>query len=119
MNRKFIGLVVLLLAVAAFVAPNMQAQTNYGSVRGLAKDSQGAMIADADVTLTNVATKIVRTDKTNAAGEYNFTAVAPGDYYVEVSLKGFKTFKESTTVDSGTGIDDRCDVASRCNRRNC
>jgi hypothetical protein len=100
-NRKFLGLVVLLLAMAAFWAPRMQAQINYGSVRGLAKDTQGAVIPDADVTLTNVGTKLVRTAKTNGAGEYDFTSVTPGDYEVTVTLKGFKVFKEAATVDLG------------------
>ena len=57
-----------------------RAQTNYGAVRGLAKDVQGAVIADATVTLTNLGTKLARTLKTNEAGEYLFTAIAPGEY---------------------------------------
>jgi trimeric autotransporter adhesin len=69
-NRKFFGLVVLVLVMAGFCAPCLHAQTNYGAVRGLAKDSQGAVIPDADVTLTNTGTKIVRTGKTNDSGEY-------------------------------------------------
>jgi hypothetical protein len=100
-NRKFLGLAILLLMVVALLALPMHAQTNYGAVRGLAKDAQGAVIPDAAVTLTNSGTGIVRTGKTNGSGEYLFTQVDPGEYVVEVTLTGFKTFKEATTVDLG------------------
>lgn len=101
MTRKFFGLVILLAMVVGLSAPRVHAQINYGSVRGLAKDTQGAVIPDADVTLTNLGTKLVRTAKTNGSGEYDFSSVTPGDYEVTVTLKGFKTAKEATTVDLG------------------
>ncbi len=93
----------LLLAVAVLFVSGVQmnAQVNYGSVRGLAKDVQGAVIPNASVTLTNSGTKIVRTATTNAVGEYSFTSVAPGDYEVSITLSGFKTYKESFTVQLG------------------
>ena len=99
-NRKFFGLAVL-LTMLCLPLESAMAQQNFGSVRGLAKDSQGAVIPDADVKLINVGTSIARVDKTNGSGEYEFTSVAPGDYVVEVTLKGFKTFKESATVALG------------------
>jgi hypothetical protein len=100
-NRKLFSFVLLLLATVAFTAPKMQAQTNYGAVRGTAKDTQGAVIPDAEVTLTNVGTKIVRTSKTNGAGDYEFSQVSPGDYVIGVTLKGFKGVKEAATVELG------------------
>ena len=99
-NRNLYGLLVLLLVLAGFV-PQLQAQTNYGSLRGLAKDIQGGVLSDAVVTLTNTGTKIVRTTKTNDAGEYDFSQVTPGDYTVEVSLKGFESVREAVTVELG------------------
>jgi hypothetical protein len=85
----------------AGLAPLAQAQTNYGSVRGLAKDVQGGLISNAAVTLTNTGTKIARTTKTNEAGEYDFSQVTPGDYVVEVSLQGFGNVREAVTVELG------------------
>lgn len=92
---------VLILMVALAITTGGRAQTNYGAVRGLAKDVQGAVIADATVTLTNVGTKLARTLKANEAGEYLFTAIAPGEYDIANTLTGFKTFKDHTTVDLG------------------
>ncbi len=71
------------------------AQTNTGAVRGEVKDSQGAKVRDATVTLTSIATKIARTATTNDAGIYQFSAVDPGDYRVSVASSGFKTFEVS------------------------
>ena len=61
------------------------AQTNTGALRGEVKDSQGAKVKDATVTLISLATKIARTATTNEAGIYQFSAVDPGDYTVTVS----------------------------------
>ena len=93
-------MVILLLILAGFVT-QLQAQTNYGSVRGLAKDIQGGLISDAAVTLTNAGTRMIRTTKTNDAGEYDFSQVTPGEYVIEVSLKGFENVREAVTVELG------------------
>jgi hypothetical protein len=68
----------------------LHAQVNYGTVRGRIADASGAVIANADVTLTNAGTKITRATHTNQAGDYFFTAVAPGTYTVSISAKNFK-----------------------------
>ncbi len=82
------------LAPLAFVAVTaIHAQTNSGALRGEVRDSQGAKVRGATVTLTNLATQITRTDTTNEAGIYQFSAVDPGDYKVTVSSTGFSTFE--------------------------
>ena len=82
------------VAIAAvMLAAGAHAQSNSGAVRGEVKDATGAKVRGATVTLTNLDTKIVRTDTTNDAGIYQFSAVDPGDYKVVVSGSGFKTFE--------------------------
>src|SRR5437763_6327334 len=100
-KQKFLGLAAVLMMLLFVCTGQMPAQTNYGSVRGFVKDSQGAVIPDADVILTNIGTKIVRTSKSNAAGEYQFTSVVPAEYEVTVTLRGFKTFKQNVVVELG------------------
>ena len=51
LTKKF--RVVLLVLAMLLLAVGAKAQTTYGGVRGLVKDSQGAVIAKADVVLTN------------------------------------------------------------------
>ena len=82
--------VLLLVLVAAF--SSVSAQTSYGGLRGEVKDSQGAVISGAEITLTNEDTKISRSAVTNSAGVYLFGGVDPGTYKVTISMSGFKTF---------------------------
>ncbi len=99
-GKILLGLVIV-FALVGLSLTNAMAQSNYGAVRGLALDQQGEVIAGADVTLTNVGTRIVRATKTNSAGEYTFSQVELGDYVVTVALAGFKKFTEPATVELG------------------
>ena len=92
----------LLLVLFANRAP---AQSNYGAIRGIVTDIQGASLAGAEVSLTDEATKLTRTTTSNGAGEYVFSAVAPGSYKVSVTSSGFsKVEKSGVRVDAGNTI---------------
>ncbi len=97
--------IVLLFLLSVFAAPSAFAQSNYGSLRGLVTDAQGATIAKATVTLTNQATHIARTAISNAAGDYVFTAVDPATYTVSITAGGFKKLnRKGISVDTGNTI---------------
>jgi hypothetical protein len=97
---KFLGALFLVLC-----APISFAQSNYGAVRGIVADVQGASITGATVALIDEGTKIERTTTTNGAGEYVFSAVAPGTYSLAVSSLGFqKTERKGFVVDAGNTI---------------
>jgi hypothetical protein len=74
-------------------APTLLAQQTFGSIRGEVKDVQGGLVSNAQVTLTNEATKVSRTDVSNSAGLYLFGGLDPGTYKVTVAVPGFKTFE--------------------------
>jgi hypothetical protein len=78
------------VACLALVAVPAHAQILYGSITGLVKDSQGAAVPGATVTIVNKETNLTRDTTTNAEGVYNLTNVLPGPYDVKVSLPGFK-----------------------------
>jgi len=106
-KRKLFG-VTILLAMLGSGASSAMAQTTYGAVRGEAKDVQGGLIRDAQVTLTNQDTKVAHTDVTNDRGIYLFGAVDPGTYKVTIAMQGFKTFETSgniVTVGATTTVD--------------
>ena len=69
---------VSLIALAG--VSSAAAQSNYGALRGIVTDGQGAVVSAAVVTLTSESTKIARTTNSNSDGEYVFNAVAPGRY---------------------------------------
>jgi trimeric autotransporter adhesin len=106
--KRFRGLTILMVMVAALSA-SAHAQTTYGAVRGLVRDSQGAVIEKATVTLTNSGTGVQHTTTTTGDGEYFFTAVDPGHYSISVVFTGFKR-TENPDVTIGTGATATVDL---------
>lgn len=87
--RRALGLCVVLALFA--VAGLCYGQNTDASLSGTVTDTTNAAIPNASLKLTNVATKAVRSAKTDASGGYNITAVPPGTYDLSVSATGFKT----------------------------
>jgi len=91
------------IAIVLLFSLNANSQTTYGSVRGLVKDPQGAVLIGAPVTLINEGTKVERKTVTSDSGGYNFTAVEPGVYSVTVTMAGFKnTQNKGIVVETGS-----------------
>src|SRR5579872_790313 len=88
-----LGIVCLLLACAS----STDAQTVQGVVVGTVFDASGAVLAGADVTLTNVGTNIAQATKTSNDGGYRFSLVPPGMYKLTVKASGF-TEKQITDI---------------------
>src|SRR5216684_2219879 len=63
------AVIVTALCLAAFVRP-AAAQDVFGRISGTVTDTQGAVIPDATITITNEQTRISRTLKTDAHGFY-------------------------------------------------
>ena len=104
LNKKLYGVLVL-VAMVMTVATSALAQSNYGALRGIVTDVQGASVTNATVALTAEDTKISRTTTTNGAGEYVFSAVAPGVYTVTVTTDGFKKSESrGIRIDAGNTI---------------
>jgi hypothetical protein len=83
-NKLFI-VALLVLALASFGV----AQTSLGTVTGLVKDPTGALVSNAQVTITNTGTNVSRSTSTNSAGLYRFEAVQLGTYKVKATAPGF------------------------------
>jgi hypothetical protein len=62
-----------------------------GNITGDVRDSSGAVVPGATVTVTNTGTDAVRTGQTNADGLYVFPSLVPGVYNVKVEAAGFKS----------------------------
>ena len=66
----------------------------YGSIRGTVTDQSGALVPDARITVTNVATGLSKT-VTSKDGEFTILQLPVGDYSVRIEKTGFKTFTAS------------------------
>src|SRR4051794_38184812 len=69
-----------------FCAP-LWAQT-LGTITGAVKDSSGAVVPGATVTVVNKGTNAARTTSSNEVGLYEFPALPPGLYTVKTELDG-------------------------------
>ena len=91
--RKLVFSVLL----AALSATAVFSQT-LGEVTGRIRDSTGANVPGATITLTSVSTNAVRNTVSTDSGDYTFPSVAPGFYNVKTEKQGFKA-AESKNVE--------------------
>ena len=62
-----------------------------GSVSGRVTDPTGAVVARATVIITNLATAVKLTSKTNATGFYSFPSLTVGNYKIAITQAGFRS----------------------------
>lgn len=95
--RTFLGALALVLIFTGFA----WAQTETGQIGGTVKDSSGAVVPDAKVTVMNLGTTGARTTTTSNLGTYIVPGLTPGNYEVTVSKTGFATYKSKAEVTVG------------------
>src|SRR5262245_6867031 len=60
-----------------------------GSLTGIVRDTAEAVVPGVEVTLTNDATSVKFTTKTNEVGSYTFSSLAPGRHTLLAKMEGF------------------------------
>ena len=81
------------------------AQTGTGKIQGTVKDSSGAVVPNAKVTILHTATNRERTGTTNEVGFYLFPALEIGEYKVTVESVGMETWNGTLTLLAGQTAD--------------
>jgi len=84
-------LACLLLALLLAPVQLLFGQADQGTITGVVQDPSGAVIPNANVTLTNIDLGQVLTGKSDGAGIYVFSPIKIGNYKVSVSAPGFQT----------------------------
>ena len=84
--------------VTTLIATSALAQAPTGTILGGVKDGQGAVVPGATVTATNLGTQFSRTAATDGAGEYALRLLPVGNYKVEITIPGFKSFTQTGIV---------------------
>ncbi len=82
---------VLVLAISLLSASWTHAQVAGASLTGTVKDSSGAVLPNAQVAITDVATGVTNTVSSGGAGLYSAPNLLPGTYEVRVTALGFST----------------------------
>src|ERR1700723_3389510 len=97
-NLAFLIILLFLFTSAAF------SQLTTADIVGTVTDATGAVVPNADITLTNLGTNEKRTAQSNGSGDYNFTLLPVGHYTITVKVKGFQ---EAVTKDLSVEAGDR------------
>jgi len=100
----FLPVLLVLLATDALMADVT------GSIQGYVRDSSGAVVTGAHVTVTEVSTNLQRGTTTDTQGAYNLLALPPGRYRIVAGATGFR---EATINDVDLKVNDelRFDLA--------
>ncbi len=95
MNKySWSGRTAILLILLCCVSTLAWAQQTSGSVSGVVKDNQGAVVPNAKVVLINQAQGTVTRELTSGAdGNFVITSLLPATYTVTVEATGFKKFE--------------------------
>jgi Carboxypeptidase regulatory-like domain len=99
--RKHLLLLWMLLGVILALPVAMSAQLTTADVVGTVTDTTGAVVPNANVTLTNQRTNETRNTQSTGGGQYSFTVLLPGNYSVRVEAQGFTTFTSNVNVSAG------------------
>ncbi|WP_180539798.1 carboxypeptidase regulatory-like domain-containing protein [Nevskia soli] len=94
------------LVLAAFVFhTSASAQVSSGSISGTVTDSTGAVVPHAVVVITNQGNNEERRTTANGQGFFDFAAVLPAEYTVNVSAPGFQAWEEKgVTMTQGANL---------------
>ena len=106
--RSFKLLSIFLICLSITSLACAQGVGASGELKGTVTDPSGAIVAGANVTITDVARGIKRSASTDATGEFRVPGLAPATYSVSVNKSGFQpeiakavvvTIGQTTTVD--------------------
>src|SRR5215510_13043784 len=84
--RRIAALFLVLL-----VSATVFAQGERGALNGIVTDQNGAVVASAEVSATNIETNIETKTTTTDAGVYRLSSLPSGKYKITVKAQGFQT----------------------------
>jgi hypothetical protein len=84
----------------------VMAQDFRGSIKGRVTEASGAAVANAAITITNLATNATSTTRSDEAGDYTVLYLTPGSYRLTAEAPGFrKVVRDSIEVRIGDKLD--------------
>ena len=102
-RNRWIASGFVIVCLALLLAPRTISGQASAGITGTITDSSGAVVPNAKVTATDVATSVTSHTLSSSAGTYAFKGLNPGKYTVTVEASGFKkAVQESVTVEVST-----------------
>ncbi|MGA9465083.1 MAG: TonB-dependent receptor [Terracidiphilus sp.] len=92
------GLAWIACFALLFAMPSRSWSQDNATVNGTVEDASGALVANAQVSLTSSATGQVRDTVSNSAGAYRFANLGTGHYTLTVTAQGFQKFTKTDIV---------------------
>lgn len=86
---RLLLLVTVALAIQLFSVQSLHAQTTTATLSGIVHDDNGAVVANASVTVTNSGVGFTRKTTTNESGYFIVPLLPPSTYSVSVERDGF------------------------------
>jgi hypothetical protein len=90
--------IMFCIAIFLVTAKSYAQLAGTGSIQGTIADATGAVIQNASVTATNVATQGRHTAVTGSNGLYSFPNMDIGTYTLDVAVQGFEHYTQSNIV---------------------
>src|SRR5713226_2276503 len=103
--KSVIWVLFFIALVSGFVPALLGQQP--GQVRGMVDDPTGAAVPQAGVKLIPQATGTALEAVTDDQGQFVFTGVAPGEYLLQVKMKGFERAELQLTVGTSPPSEQR------------
>ena len=104
-----------IFALASLLAMAAAAQSSSANVVGRVSDGTGAVVPGVAIKITNVDTNQSRHSISNEVGDYNIPLVPPGNYRLEATYTGFRTYKVdriTLQVEQAQRIDIKMEVGA-------
>src|SRR5438094_8590117 len=96
----WMGVVFAVLSIV-WVAEAWGQASYTAQIRGVVKDQSGALVANATITITNDATGISETARSDDHGLYILTGLRPAVYNIKADAAGVRRAEEKTVVVQG------------------
>ncbi len=92
------ALLIFLFLVSLRSVLCSQATGNGGTIQGTVKDPSGAVVAGAEVTITNPVSGYSQSVKSGTDGTFRLLNLPPNQYHLQITLTGFQTYQQDVAV---------------------